>query len=52
VQQGGDQLHLHALAQGQLADRLAGQLGDAEQLGQLGEGVGELVGRQRVDLAV
>ena len=38
VQQGGDQLHLHPLAERQLADGLAGQLLDAEQLGQLGEG--------------
>ena len=37
VQQRGDQLHLHPLAQRQLADRLAGQLPDAEQLGQLAE---------------
>ena len=52
MQQGRDQLHLHALAQGQLAHGLAGQLLDLEQLGQLGEGPVELLRRERVDLAV
>ena len=35
VQQRGDQFHLHPLAQRQLADRLAEQVADVEQLGQL-----------------
>ena len=35
VQQRGDQLHLHPLAQRQFADRLPQQLADVEQVGQL-----------------
>ncbi len=52
VEQGGDQLHLHPLAEGQLADGLAGELLDAEQLGQLAEGLAELVVGDGVDLPV
>src|SRR5271154_6042546 len=52
MQQGGDQLHLHALAQGQLAHRLTSQLLDAEHLGELAEGALERFRRERVDLAV
>ena len=52
VQQGGNQFHLHALAQRQFADGLTGEMFDAEQFGQLAEGTTELVGRQRVDFAM
>src|SRR4051812_46205468 len=52
MQQRADQLHLHAFAQRQLANRLPGQLRDAEQLGQLAECLLELLARQRVDLTM
>src|SRR5438876_1037702 len=47
-----DQLHLHALAERQLAYRLARQLFDAEHLGQLAERALELVRGERIDFAM
>ena len=51
MQQRGDQLHLHPLAQRELAHRLLGQLLHAQETGQLIQRVPELRRRDRVDLA-
>jgi len=52
VEQGGDQFHFHALAQRQLADRLAEQVAHAEHGGKLIAGPLEAGGLDAVDLLV
>ena len=52
VQQRGDQLHLHPLAQRQLADRLREQPAHAEHVGQLVAGALEPLGLDAIDLLV
>jgi hypothetical protein len=49
VEQGGDELHLHALAEGELADHDVELFADVEEVDELVEGGLELVLRQAVD---
>ena len=52
MQERGDQLHLHPLAERKFANRLSRELADTEEFDEFVEGFVELLGRERVDLAL